>query len=344
MKVYALSAVEAGLDLIRGMQGRGVQLAGVIALSDAAERSAAAGFLDAGSLDEPLGVPVHHVHDYSLRSDADRALLAGLDMDVLVVAGWQRLVPEWLIDHCRLGVLGLHGSPRGITAGRGRSPQNWALICGAPVFEIAVFRIDPGVDSGPVLARRRFTYTAHDDIVSSYQKSMLLSSEMIASVLRNWDEALAIAEPQEDASAAYMPQRIAADGALDWACPAEQVRRQVAALTRPYPGAFCGLAGGKIVIWRARPIGDVELLDRGVPGQVIQIAHGRGFIVRAGDGYLMVDEFEADDIARPGLKVGAVLESVPLHLTIRAVVDRHRARFPRQPISPDVLALLRDDG
>ena len=57
-----------------------------------------------------------------------------------------------------LGVLGGHGSPDGISGGRGRLPQNWALILGAKRFDLALFKITPGIDDGPIIAKRSFFY------------------------------------------------------------------------------------------------------------------------------------------------------------------------------------------
>ena len=78
------------------------------------------------------------VDTYSLKSENDRKILLNLEIDVLLVLGWQRLIPEWLIGMCKIGAIGGHGSPWGITEGRGRSPQNWALLMGMKKFYISI--------------------------------------------------------------------------------------------------------------------------------------------------------------------------------------------------------------
>ena len=114
---------------------------------------------------------------------ADKKKLISKEIDILVVAGWQRLIPDWLIDHVEIAVLGGHGSAEGITAGRGRSPQNWALIMGKEHFTISLFRIDSGVDTGPVLLERTFNYSDFDDIQTSYFKTSWLMSDMLVELL-----------------------------------------------------------------------------------------------------------------------------------------------------------------
>lgn len=334
-RVYALSAVGAGYDLIRALGSSGVDFAGIIALSDKADRTSAAGFTAASSLTDLPSTRVIEVDDYSLRSAADRERIEQEEIDILLVVGWQRLVPSWLIDHCTCGVVGLHGSANGISAGRGRSPQNWAILLGAPSFELAAFLIDPGVDSGAVLSARRFAYTEHDDIASSYMKTVLVSADMLKDIVADWDGAIASASAQDDAEALYLPQRLPEDGGIDWNQPMATVRAQVAALTRPYPGACCDSPTGRIKVWSARPIGDLPLTASSAPGQVMMSTVAGALVVRAGDGFVAVDDFTVEAGERPA--AGDILRSVPLSETLSAVVARHAARFPDQRLSSDLL-------
>ena len=337
-KVFALCAVAAGYDLIRALHDRGVELSGIIALSDNGNRTAVSGFVKASQAAVPRPVPVYEVGTYGLSSAADLATIKTLSIDILIVAGWQRLIPGWLIDQCGEGVIGLHGSSRGISEGRGRSPQNWALIMGADSFEIAAFLISPGVDDGPVLATGKFDYTPYDDIASSYQKSMLLGAEMIATLVNDWERGLANARPQNSADAWYLPQRQPEDGALDWFLPADTIRRHVAALSSPYPGAFTTLDGKELIVWRARPIGKVSIALENEPGQILQIAGDGAFLVATGDGLMMVDEYSFEG-SMDELVAGKVLTSRPFQDTISAIVARHESKCPDQPLSPDVTAL-----
>lgn len=333
-RIYALSAVEAGFALVRALASRGVALAGIIALSQNQGRSAVSGFMPAGEVFGLPDVPVIEVDDYRLLAEADRNRVSALGIDILIVAGWQRLVPEWLIRNCRKGVIGLHGSAGGINAGRGRSPQNWALLLGASGFELAAFQIDAGVDSGPILSVRRFDYTPHDDIASSYAKSMLVGADMIAEIATDWDGAVSRAKWQDESAAGYLPQRRPEDGVIDWRQPSERVRAQVAALTRPYPGAYCDAGGSRMTVWSARPIGDIPLREPGVPGQVVYTAGKSAIVVRTGDGYVYVDDFTV--VPPADLSTGTVLASEPLARTIDRIATRHAERFPQQTLSQDI--------
>ena len=219
--------------------------------------------------------------------------------------------------------------------------MNWALLLGETEFELGVFVIDPGVDSGRVLASRKFPITDYDDIASLYQKSVTLTSSLLADLIHEWESSLAQAQEQNDAEALYLPQRRPEDGLIDWSQPASHVRRQVAALTKPYPGARSKWmdADGElheIVVWRAAPAGDLPWLGSVEPGTIVHRGVGGNLIVRVRDGYICVatDE-EASTASLPPL--GAQLISQEFAQTLRAVVERHRLRYPEQPLDSTLL-------
>jgi methionyl-tRNA formyltransferase len=69
------------------------------------------GYTNLAPLAGKLGIPLYRPHGYSLKSDEDLERLSNKHIDVLIVFGWQRLIPEWLINHCKIGVFGVHGGP-----------------------------------------------------------------------------------------------------------------------------------------------------------------------------------------------------------------------------------------
>ncbi|MCD7909897.1 MAG: hypothetical protein LUH04_19890 [Clostridium sp.] len=160
-----MNAGRTGLDCIR-MLAPAIPIAGVIGLAEG-NTGDVAGFYNGEDIYKTLGIAYVEVTDYGLRSQDDRARLLDLPIDILFVISWQRLIPQWLIEHCTHGAIGFHGSPWGIEGGRGRTPQNWALILGKSDFSLSMFAITPGVDSGNVLATREFAYTLFNDICSS---------------------------------------------------------------------------------------------------------------------------------------------------------------------------------
>ncbi len=318
-----MATVEMGLDLMLLLHDR---LAGVIGLSPRAAGDKLSGYLDLAPHAAALGLPFLAVDDYSLRSPKDRARLESLSIEVLLLGGWQRLIPPWLLVQPRQGALGLHGSPWGIQAGRGRSPQNWALILEEPEFEIALFRLQPGADEGPVLARRRLRYGFSEGIRSSYQAVVYAAAEMI----RALPASLPPGQPQEGLSY-YLPQRLPEDGALDWNRPAAAVLAFIHALSRPYPGAFSLLRGQALKLWCAQRF---AAPSQGPPGLILHRFQEGSLLIRCADAALLVSEWSGPQDPQAGER----LPSVSFPLQMQGIIKRHQQRWPDRPLQPKILA------
>lgn len=331
-RVLVLCAIETGWDSVVKVVRDGANVVAVVGLDvEAYDRDRVSGIFDVERCSKEIGVPIVKVKDYSLRSDVDKAVISGLSFDVVWVAGWQRLVPEWLIDSSPLGVLGIHGSPDGISGGRGRSPQNWAILLGCVRFDIALFLIGKGVDDGPVISERSFYYNDFDDIETSYYKVSLAVSDMVSEVLRN-PAKLESATSQQN-RAFYFPQRLPEDGAVDWTLAADVISRHCRALTKPYPGLRSRVGEVELRIWRCQPFDDC--MD-GEVGQVSAVFSGGDFLVNCADGRLLVREWGTNKEGWLPV-VGDVLESVLITDQISVIVNRHVAKHPDQPISTRVL-------
>jgi methionyl-tRNA formyltransferase len=114
---------------------------------------------------------------------------------------------------------------------------------------------------------------------------------------------------QDLSQGAYFGGRKAEEGRIDWQQDARQIHNLVRAVTRPYPGAFSELPGGRLVLWRTRVINDLTVTDDG--GKILS-RNGRFEIHPAGGGILQV--LEADYSGSPLYTTdhGAVLND--LHL------------------------------
>ena len=322
--LYALATVAQSLDTVIGVHRR-LGLDGVIALGSG--RADVSGWCDVRAIAQPFHLPTIVVRSYDLSDAADLEVLTALDIDVLLSVGWQRVVPSWLLARCRRGAVGVHGSPWGITRGRGRSPQTWALILGSLRFEVSLFQLTPGVDDGPVLASRSFDLTERDDIVTAFKKTSAAAVDMFLEVLCR-DELGGV--PQRADEARYFPQRRPQDGGLDWRLSTGDIDRFIRALTRPYPGAFTTLEGSRVTVWRARAFGQPE---GRVPGEVVRTFLDGSFVVRTGDSTLLVEDA---DTSVP-IEEGSVFESVDATVQYARIVARHRARHPDRPIVSEIL-------
>lgn len=340
MKIFILNATKSGTDTIRFIS-KELELSGVIGLSDRTGKGIA-GFCYNKDFTNSLNIPFYEVQSYSLSYPQDIDLLKALPIDLLIVTGWQRLIPEWLITHCKIGVIGLHGSPFGITKGRGRSPQNWAIILGETEFNLSIFFIDEGIDSGKIIDSKTFKISLFDDIKTSYKKSCLAFAELLLKNIKN--EKIKNKDQLEiqNGEAEYFPQRKPEDGLIDWNRSEFEIFNFIKALTRPYPGAATLIEGKYLIIWEAIPF-EYDFPDKNIyiAGEIVRVFSDESFIVKCYNGFLLALDYEFRKESTQ-IKKGKLLESANFHNQINRIMERHYKKYPNLQISR-AISELEDD-
>jgi methionyl-tRNA formyltransferase len=343
VNIYILNTLEIGINTIN-ILNRHLDILGIIGLSARDSSDAISGYVYQKGFCKKNHLNFIPVEKYSLSDPSDQDKLLKLDIDVLIVAGWQRLIPPWLISHCNSCVIGSHGSVSGITGGRGRSPQNWALLLGKNKFDISIFKIDKGIDSGPVLDTRTFAISDFDDIRTTYYKVSWLTSRMIIDTIK--DNKLSPASGiEQEGDARYLPQRLPEDGQIDWSRSSKQIYDLIRALTRPYPGAFSFLGERKLVVWKARPFEMPQGGDDYKPGGIACLYVNGDMLVKTGDSFLLIEDYswtpEGKD--QPA-EVGDILAPFSFLDQMRLIVARHYEKYPDLILSDDILNLVEDDS
>jgi len=335
LRILVLCTVESCLDAIAAVHLYGGNICGVVGIHPKnADEDKISGYTDIRIFGNKHNIPSYLVESYTLTLESDRALLESLSFDILWVAGWQRLIPEWLIKASPMGALGVHGSPDGIQGGRGRSPQNWAIILNCRRFDLALFKITTGIDDGPVISKRTFFYHDLDDIRISYYRTSLALSEMVVEILE-CPELLHKSIPQAK-EGFYFPQRLPEDGYVDWRLPSETIARHCRALSKPYPGLRVVDEEYDIRLWDCQTFDDQI---KGEIGQVDFVFESGEFLVNCLDGRLLVRIWSADKQWRP--RKGMVFKSFSFLATLEAIVKRHQSKYPNNPITNRILRYLK---
>jgi len=254
-----------------------------------------------------FGVPV--VQPRSLRLDgkfpdeaaAARAALAAAQPDVLVVAAYGLILPQWVLDLPRLGCLNIHGSllPRW----RGAAPIHRAIEAGDAGTGITIMQMDAGLDTGDMLLVEHEPILADDTTGRLHDRLAALGARMIVRSLSDAGAGALRPVRQPDEGVTYAHKIDKAEAAIDWTQPAEAIERRVRAFD-PFPGATFQAGGETVKLWRAQ----VERLDdAAAPGSVIAV-DGQQLVVACGDGALALL-----DVQRPGGKRGPVAQWLQAH-------------------------------
>lgn len=293
--VVFVGDTETTAEVLRRLLREEVPITEVVTLDpDRAERYSVASYEDPTPVAAAHDVPVYYPEAFDMDTEADRRHFAELDADLMLVPGWQRLIPSTVLETFDRGALGAHGSAFGLPKGRGRSPLNWSLVEDLDRFLLSVIRLAAGADSGDVAATRKFDVTDQDTIRTLYYKVTMALEEMYLDVVGpvlagEFEFETQTGEPT------YYPKRTPDDGAINWRDTTRDIYNLVRAVARPYPGAFTEYEGERVLVWSAQPFSD-DLVRDVPPGRVVKTFEATGdFVVSTPDGSLLVTDWEAED-------------------------------------------------
>ncbi|HWQ99874.1 MAG TPA: methionyl-tRNA formyltransferase [Candidatus Methylomirabilis sp.] len=165
----------------------------------------------------------------------------GPSCDAFVVVSYGKILPQWLLDLPKKGVMNVHGSllPRW----RGPSPIQTAIAAGDAKTGVTIMKLDAEMDHGPMLATSETVIRFDDTAQSLHDRLAGLGSTLLTETLAGYlaDRLHPVEQDHAQATACKILTRD--DGKIDWTHPANEIERQVRAYN-PWPGCWT-LNGGK---------------------------------------------------------------------------------------------------
>ena len=258
-------------------------------------------------------------------AQAAKSAIDAAQADVMVVAAYGLILPQWVLDtmcsefsdgHAsqeklapsggsvldeafsksgeaksvgakKLGCLNIHASllPRW----RGAAPIHRAIEAGDAVTGITIMQMDAGLDTGDMLLVEKQNIAPHDTTPTLHDKLAALGGRLVV-------EALEIA-----ASGGFRPVKQAAEGityahkiekheaSIDWTQSAAVIERRIRAFN-PFPGASSVLNGEVIKLQDAHILGATSP-NFAEAGAIFDVQNG-GIDVVTGDGLLRITRLQ----------------------------------------------------
>lgn len=216
-------------------------------------------------------------------------VITKINPDLCFLIGWYWIIKEKILNMASYGFVGIHGSL--LPKYRGWAPLVWPIINGEKESGISLFYLDNGLDSGDIIAQKKFLINVEDTIEDVLSKAERLAEIILIEYGPLLLNGKAPRTKQNDELASYCSKRTPSDGKIDWKDTNINIYNFIRAQTEPYPGAFCYSENNQKIIINKAKLFPYEYY--GVPGLVVQI-NKESAIVTCGKGAIIIEGIRTD--------------------------------------------------
>ena len=237
------------------------------------------------------GIPVHQPAKIK-SNDEVREIFEGISPDVCVVVAYGKILPAWILAIPRLGCVNVHASL--LPKYRGAAPINWALANGERETGVTIMQMDPGMDTGPMLAQRSIPIGDDETAPQLSVRLAQLGAELLSETLPRIERGEVAPLTQDDSEATYAPMLKREDGLIDWRMSAREIANRVRAF-QPWPGTYTNFRGGRLTVWRGHEAPYRQNANvTAEHGTILNIDESGIMVVCSGSSALLIEEVQVD--------------------------------------------------
>ncbi len=215
---------------------------------------------------QQFGIPV--VQPEKIKNNLEfRAQLEQIAPRAIVVVGYGRIIPKWMIDLPPLGNINLHGSL--LPKYRGAAPVQWAIAMGETVTGVTTMRIDEGLDTGDILLQRETAIAPEEPALTVGPRLAEIGAPLMVETLAGLEAGTINPTPQDNTRASLAPILKKEDGLVDAARPASEIVNRWRGF-QPWPGAYTTFRGRNLALHSLNAMDSSEL----APGE-LRVEHDK---------------------------------------------------------------------
>jgi methionyl-tRNA formyltransferase len=162
-----------------------------------------------------------------------------------------------------------------------------AILAGDGVTGVTIMKMNPGLDTGPIVAQREEPIRPDDTRVTLTERLSILGAELLVETLPRYVSGKIEPRPQNDEETTFAERLRKEDGRLDWSRPTRVLDRKIRAFN-PWPGTFTFWKGRRLKVIEASLLPDWE--GDASPGTVLDVEDGAA--VATGEGALRLEEIQ----------------------------------------------------
>ena len=213
--------------------------------------------------------------------------LRSYEPDLIAVTAFGQILSEPILEMPKYGCINVHGSL--LPKYRGAAPMQWSIIDGEKVTGITTMYMAKGLDSGDMLLKAEVEITDEDTFATIHDKMSVTGANLLLDTLDQLEAGTLERIPQDHDAATYAPMITKETGHIDWSKNRQDIINLIRGLN-PVPAAYTIYEEEVLKICGA-VISDVQA-DDAANGEIVAVVK-KGFVVKCGDGCLLITEVQA---------------------------------------------------
>jgi methionyl-tRNA formyltransferase len=221
-----------------------------------------------------------------------------LHPDLIIVAGYHKVIPQNILDLPPRGVINVHGSL--LPKYRGPCTWKWAVINGESQTGVTIHVMTAELDRGDILVQRAVPIAQDDTGGSLFQKICDAGGELLAETIDALERHQIVPKPQNELEATFFGNFTDKDTRICWHNPAERIRDLVRGLN-PRPGAWTTVRKQRLGIGR---LVITDTLSTHAPGEIVECSPN-GLYVATGSRDVALLDIGIDGLPEKSWRAGS---------------------------------------
>ena len=197
---------------------------------------------------EKLRLPV--IQPEKIKANPDfKQKLEQLRPDAIIVVGYGRLIPPWMLALPPRGNINVHASL--LPKYRGAAPVQWAIASGEKVTGVTTMLLNEGLDTGDILLQDSLPIAPEDTAITLTPPLAKLGADLLVKTLRGLEQGRVRPTAQDHSRATLAPILKKEDGQIDFHRTAAEIHNRLRGF-QPWPGATARFRGKNLKIVAAR--------------------------------------------------------------------------------------------
>lgn len=222
-----------------------------------------------------------------IRESENVEYVRGFNPNIIIVVAFGQILSKDILDMPKYGCVNVHASL--LPKYRGSAPIQWAVINGDEVTGVTTMKLDEGVDTGDMIAKRQVRLAEDETGGSLFDKLAVVGAELCVETMKMIEDGTAEYTPQNSEESTHVGKISKELGSIDWTRSAVEIERLIRGLN-PWPSAYTNLNGKSFKIWKAAVIPGENEYE---PGCIYKVTKD-AMCVQTGDGVLSLLEVQLE--------------------------------------------------